>query len=403
LKILYLNPTGFLGGAEMCLLDVLATLSPGVSAKVVLCDDGPLRSAVEGLGVAREVLPLPPRLLTTGDSGSTWRSLVGLALTAPGLTIETLAYLIRLRTLIRDERPDVIQTNGMKAHLLGSWAAPSGLPVVWHFHDYLSNRLMMGRLLRLSLRRNLKVVAVSRSVAEDASKVLGPKVPVVSILNAVDLRRFSPGVGNGVDLDRAAGLSPAPEGTIRVGLVATYARWKGHDVFIEAISRVSRDRPVRFFIAGSPLYRGTRSQWSIEELRGLAESHGVLDRIGFIPHRDDPESLYRNIDVVVHASTRPEPFGRVIAEAMACGKAVVATPSGGASELFTDGITAMGYPRGDASALAAVMLRLIDDPALRSRLGDAARIEAIQRFDRARLTEEWGRVYQGGRTADGGA
>jgi glycosyltransferase involved in cell wall biosynthesis len=341
------------------------------------------------------VLPLPPRLLSTGDSGIKGRSAFGFALKAPAVAFEAISYLRRLRKLIRDERPDVVQTNGMKAHLLGAWAAPPDIPVVWHLHDYLSGRLLMGRLLRGSVRPELKVVAVSRSVAEDATKVLGPRVPVVAILNAVDLQRFSPGEGQGREIDAAAGLPPAPEGTIRVGLVATYARWKGHDVFIEAISRIPRDRPARFFIAGSPLYRGTRSQWSIAELRALAERFGVLDRIGFVPHCDDPEALYRSLDVVVHASTRPEPFGRVIVEAMACGRAVVATPSGGAAELFTDGISALGSPAGDPSALADRLIRLIDEPATRVRIGEAGRIEAVKRFDRARLTEEWGRVYRG--------
>lgn len=385
----------------MCLLDVLATRGPDVSAKVVLCDDGPLRAAVERLGVPCEVLPLPERLLTTGDSGLKGATMFGLALKTPLASIETCAYVMHLRKLIRHERPDVIQTNGMKAHLLGSWAAPRDVPVVWHLHDDLSGRALMGRFLRGSLRRKLTVVAVSRFVAEGAVKVLGPAVNVVPILNALDIQRFSPGVGIGSELDVIAGFPPAPDGTARVGLVATYARWKGHEVFFEAIARVPRGRPVRFIIAGSPLYRGSGSQWSLEELRTKADSLGVLDRVGFVPHRGDPETLYRALDVVVHASTRPEPFGRVIVEAMACGRAVVATPFGGAAELFTDGVSALGCPPGDSSALAAAIVRLIDNPALRSRLGETGRIEALDRFDRKRLGAEWGRLYRGIMAEDG--
>ena len=382
----------------MCLLDLLATLGPGVTPKVILMDDGPLKQAVEALGVACGVLPLPDRLAGLGDAGMGWspgrKSRLRLAANAPGAAVAGLGYLRLLRRRLREEAPDFVQTNGMKAHVLGAWAAPKGVPVVWHLHDYLSGRAVMGRLLRASLRDGLKVVAVSRSVAIDAANVLGTRIRIFTILNAVDLERFSPGPGDGTRLDAEAGLPLAPEGTVRVGLVATYARWKGHAVFLDAIAKVPRDRRSRFYIMGGPLYRSSGSQWSIEELRSHAENLGVGDRIGFVPHRADPESLYRALDVVVHASTRPEPFGRVIVEAMACGKAVVAVPLGGASELFTDEVSAIACPAGDAAGLAETLTRLIDEPDLRIRLGEAGRREAMERFDRARLTGEWERVYR---------
>ena len=181
---------------------------------------------------------------------------------------------------------------------------------------------------------------------------------------------------------------------MRIGLVATYARWKGHSVFLDAVSRLPHHLRARFYIVGSPLYRSVGSQWSLEELRARAEAIGVADRVGFVPHRSDPEALYRALDVVVHASTRPEPFGRVIVEAMACGRAVVAVPLGGAAELFTEGVSALGVPPGDAEALAKVLTRLIESPESRSRIGEAGRRESVNRFDRTRLAKEWGRVYQ---------
>ncbi len=383
----------------MCLLDLLATLGPGVTPKVILTEDGPLKQAVEALGVSCDVLALPDRLARLGDAGMGLNSgpkrRLSLAVNAPGLAVDGLTYLRLLHRRLHDEAADLVQTNGMKAHVLGSWAAPKGVPVVWHLHDYLSGRAVMGRLLRGSLREGLKVVAVSRSVAEDAEKVLGTRIPVVSILNAVDLERFAPGLGDGARLDAEAGLPPAPRGTVRVGLVATYARWKGHEVFLDAIAKVPRDRPTRFYIVGGPLYRSSGSQWSAEELRSHAEKRGEGDRIGFVRHQADPESIYRALDVVVHASTRPEPFGRVIVEAMASGKAVAAVALGGAAELFTNEVSAIACPAGDAVALAETLTRLIDQPDLRMRLGEAGRREAVERFDRARLKGEWARAYWG--------
>jgi glycosyltransferase involved in cell wall biosynthesis len=399
MKVVYLNPTGILGGAELCLLDILATVGealPDWSPRVILGDDGPLRAAVEALGVPCEVLPMPDRLARLGDSGlGTGREPIKLAMRAAVAAVATSGYLARLRRCLHTYAPDVVQTNGMKAHVLGAWAAPRGTPVVWHLHDYLSSRRVMGRLLRGAARRGVSGVAVSRSVADDAERTLGARARVVSVHNAVDLSRFCPDSHEAarLDLDASSGLPPASEGTVRLGLVATYARWKGHEVFLQAAARVPRDRLCRFYVVGGPLYRSAGSQFAAEELRSMAAKLGLGDRVGFIPHQAEPESVYRALDVVVHASTRPEPFGRVIVEGMACGRAVVVTKGGGASELFTEGISALGTEPGDVDGLAAVLTRLIDDPALRRSLGAGGRAEAAARFDRKRLAREWADIY----------
>ena len=240
MNVLYFNPAGSIGGAEMCLLDLLASTiraKPSWRLAVILGDDGPLRLAVERLGVRCLVEPMPESVTVLGDSGRGGGKLLAKMAAS---SAHALAYWSKLRRLIRSERPGLIQTNGMKAHLLGTWAAPRGVPVVWHLHDYLSPRPAMARLLRLSSRRpGVSLVAVSRSVAEDARRVLGNKVPIRAIHNAVDVHRFMPGAGDGPALDRASGLPDAPPGTVRVGLVATFALWKGHEVFFEAIARMS--------------------------------------------------------------------------------------------------------------------------------------------------------------------
>lgn len=403
MNITYLNPAGALGGAEACLLDTLAMLRasfPTWTLRVILGDDGPLLAAVEGLGVSCDVLPLPARVLTLGDAGlgptaGGGRGRFSMAARGTGAAVAASSYLAKLRRRLRAEAPDLVQTNGMKAHVLGAWAAPPRAPVVWHLHDYPGSRPVMRRLLRWSSRRGLRAVAVSRSVAADAARVLGPGVPVETVYNAVDLARFAPGPGDGHGLDALAGWPPAPGGTVRVGLVATYARWKGHEVFLDAVSRLPPDLPARFYVIGGPIYRSTGSQYSPEELRTEAARLVLGPRLRFVGHQADPASVFRALDVVVHASTRPEPFGRVIVEAMACGRAVVAARDGGAAELFEDGVSALGCPPADPRSLALALSRLIADPGLRARLGAGGRANAAARFDRARLAGQWARVYAG--------
>ncbi len=401
LKILYLNINGTLGGAELCLLDVLASLRqarPDWGLEVLLGDDGPLRTEVERLGAVCRVLPLPKAVAKLGDAGLRDRSgrpagRLALAARAPLAAGPAAAYLAGLRKTIRQAGPDLVQSNSMKTHVLGAWATPGRVPLIWHLHDYVASRAVMAKLLRLSSRRRLLGVAVSRSVADDASKALGAQVPIQTIYNAIDLVRFAPGPGDGPALDEAAGLPAAEPGTVRVGLVATFARWKGHDVFLEAASKIPANRPCRFYIVGGPIYRSLGSQWSLDELRSRASSLGLDGRLGFTGFQE-PASAMRSLDVVVHASTRPEPFGRVIVEAMACARAVVAIRDGGSGELFEDGVEALGCPPDDPSALAVAIDRLVGDPDLRRRLGEAGHRAALARFDRAGLADSWAEVYR---------
>jgi glycosyltransferase involved in cell wall biosynthesis len=404
LKLVYFNTTGTLGGAEMCLLDILATLGPARPdwhLSVLLGEEGPLRQQIEALGVACEVLPLPGNLARLGDAGlSGAQRTLRLAARGPSAAWATASYLRLLKRTLRAAAPDRIQTIAMKAHVLAAWARPKRVPVVWHLHDYISPRPVMARLLRYSARPGVMAVGVSHSVAADAQQALGGRVPVRTIVNAIDLEDFSPGAADARALDAAAGLPPAEQGTIRVGLVATFARWKGHEVFLEAITRLQAQPlpfPCRFYIVGGPIYRSAGSQYTLEELREKAGALGLNGQLGFAGYQAQPAQALRALDVVVHASTRPEPFGRVIVEAMACGKAVIAIQHGGAAELIDNGTTALGCPPNDPDALARAIGQLVADPDLRHRLGTAGRQVALERFDRRRLAEEWAAVHGAGR------
>src|SRR5437867_13018883 len=169
-----------------------------------------------------------------------------------------------------------------------------------------------------------------------------------------------------------SGLPQAPANTIRVGLVATLARWKGHATLLDAIARLPAHLPVRAYIVGDAVYQTEGSQYSLDELRQLARSLGIANRVGFTGFVHTPEATFRALDVVVHASTAPEPFGLVIAEAMACGRAVIVSHAGGAAEIVTPDVDAMTHSPADVDALAAAIHALAVDPALRARLGVAA-------------------------------
>src|SRR4029453_3164282 len=197
--------------------------------------------------------------------------------------------------------------------------------------------------------------------------VCGHALPIHSVWNAVDLGRFSPD-GPRLDLDTLAKLPPPGKTLVRVGLVATFARWKGHETFLEALSLVPATIPIRGYIVGGPIYETSGSQVAIADLRERAESLGLGSRVGFQGFVADASSAIRSLDIVVHASTDPEPFGLVIAEAMACGKPVVASRAGGAIELTAPGVNSLAHAPGDARAMARCIADLAGNPELRERL-----------------------------------
>ena len=375
MRISFLSASGQLGGAETSLLDALASLRaarPAWRLQLVIASDGPLAARAEALGVTTVSAPFPPSVARLGERS---------AASSSGGYARFAAF-----------RPDVVHTNGLKMHVLAARAADA-TPLVWHVHDYIGPRPVSARLLRWNVSRCAAVVANSRSVADDVRAVLGNDVDIVPIHNAVDLQRFSPH-SPVADLDRLAGLPAAAAGTVRVGLVATYARWKGHAAFIEAIAKLPPDLAVRAYIVGGAVYQTDGSQYSAGELKDLAKASGVADRVGITGFVVQPEAALRALDVVVHASTAPEPFGVVIAEAMACGRAVVMSHAGGAAELVTPNVNALPHTPGDVNELAAAIERLARDAALRARLGAAARATAERMFDRARLADDLIPVYE---------
>ena len=392
MRIVYLNPSGQLGGAETSLLAILGSMRaavPNWELFLLVGEDGPLSEQARKLGVMVSVVPFPPSLARLGDSTtSRWHTIGRLAASFSA----ALRYKHSLARILRSLRPDLLHTNGFKMHLMGAWARPQGIPLLWHIHDYVSPRPLMKHLLQLFRKRCTAIVANSHSVATDIAPVF-TGMRVVPVYNAIDLQRFSP-AGFRLDLDAAANLPPAPDGTVRVGLVSTFARWKGHQTFLQAMARLSPALPVRGYIIGGPIYRTIGSQWSIDELTQVVRRLGLENRVGFTGFLADTAAAMRSLDIAVHASTHPEPFGMVIIEGMACGTAVIASDAGGARELFADGETALGHAPGDDAQLAAQIERLVNNAGLRKQLARNGRRTAETLFDAKRLAEQLVPLYR---------
>lgn len=398
MRLLFLSPTGQYGGAEAALVELLTGLRdcyPEWQLSVVAASEGGLVDRLRALGLSVMVLPFPPRFAKVGEwgTGPSFGSRVRLLWACLAAGAATIGYVRRLRRVAAAMAPDIVQSNGVKMHLLTTWVAPRHAAVVWHVHDYVGRRALSARALRWMARWCAAALANSDSVARDLTSVLRGRVPVHRVWNAVDIERYS-GSGPVLDLDGLARLPPSGLGVTRVGLVATFARWKGHRTFLRALSLLPASLQVRGYIVGGPVYATDASQASLEELQALTAAEGLEGRVGFVGYVSDTAAAMRALDVVVHASTEPEPFGLVIAEGMACGRAVVVSAAGGAREIVTPGVDALAHEPGDARGLADCISALVTDVGLRTRLAAAAREVAERTFTRTRMVGDVAPIYR---------
>ena len=395
MRIVFLSPSGELGGAETALLDMLGAIRearPQWALAVIAASDGPL-IAKAGSYADVASLPFPNALARLGEWGARRSVATRLRLGARLITasVPAMTYAKRLQRHLLDFHPDITHSNGLKMHLLGARVRPPQSKLVWHLHDYPAARRLTAQLLATQAHRCDAMLANSESVAAEARQRFGPSVPVQTVYNSVDLERFSP-TGPCADLDALATLPPLGADGIRVGLVGTFARWKGHGVFLDAMARLRDLSNVRGYIVGGSIYRTDASQYSREELRAQAEALRLDDAVGFTGKVDDVPSVLRALDIVVHASTEPEPFGLVIAEAMACGRPVIVSRAGGAAEIAQGG--AVFHEPGNSTELAQRVRELASDRPRRAALGAEGREAALRLFSRTRLRETLIPVYE---------
>jgi glycosyltransferase involved in cell wall biosynthesis len=426
MKIAYLNPRSAMGGAEVALLNIIAAISraqPDWEIVLIAPEDGPLLARARVFGAACKAIPFPNSVARLGDSGAggpagkqvSRVNLFGrVLLSAPAIAVAT----FRLRSAFRSIDPDVIHTNGFKMHVLGALAKPARTPLIWHIHDYVSPRPLMARLIRLLRHRCALILANSESVKQDIERVCGKIFKVQTLYNAVDTKVFSP-EGERLDLDSLSGLAVngSRNSFVRIGLLATFARWKGHQVFLRALSLLPADIRWRAYIVGDAVYQTDGSQFSRAELQSLAQQLGISDRVGFTGFVEQPAAALRALDIVVHASTQPEPFGLTIVEAMACGRPVIVSHAGGAAELIEPRLMkpngngtpaastarptqiALSHTPGNAEELAARITQLARDEQLRAQISSAAKSAVTECFNSSRLTDELIALYRHAATA----
>jgi sugar transferase (PEP-CTERM/EpsH1 system associated) len=299
----------------------------------------------------------------------------------------------RLYRLFRQLAPSVVHTRNLAALEATVPAFLARVPVRIHGEhgwgaDDLdgSNRKfqLLRRLFRIFVTR---YIALSRHLRDYLVERIGvPPGKVTQIYNGVDIERFSP-----AQAPRAP-IQGCPFNDPHCWIAGTVGRMEGvkdHAALARAFIRVLRNNPVlahrlRLVIIGDGPLR--------TEVMGILQRAGVEHHAWLPGERNDIADVLRGLDCFVLPS-RAEGISNTILEAMATGLPVIVTRVGGNPELVTDGATGSLVPAGDEEALALAMQRYLEEPALASKHGAAARAEAERRFAMDSMVESYRRVY----------
>lgn len=371
LKIAFVNPSGQIGGAERALLLLLGQLDRELFAPTVIClGDGPLLRALERFNVPAMVVSLGRGARLSRSTFSSRECLSGVA--QFGQTG------FRLLRALQRINPDLIHTNGIKAHLLGGVAGRlMRRPVVWHMRDLVSE----ARLRRLfDAAANVlphRIIGVSTPVTGQFS---GSRAVTRAhtVHDAVDPANYRP---RRLPEAVRASLGLRPDAFV-IAMVAHFARWKGHLVFLEALARVAeQDANVQGLVIGGSVYSNATEQEYESEVKAFCRNRKLEKNVVFTGYQEHVPDFLNAADILAHLPIRPEPFGLSVIEAMLLRKPVVAAKAGGILETVQDGATGFLVAPDNPSAAATALLRLIGDPTLRQSMGESGHQRVCNLFN----------------------
>jgi len=368
LRVLYVSPQAALGGAERVTLDLIALHDRArVEPSVCFLNEGPLvHHCREVLGVSTFVVNAPPlRRFIAGRR-----------------TVRTIADFIRAGHV------DLVHSAMAWGHIYGGRAARRArVPAVWFQHVGASWSSNIERWA--AFVKSAAIITNSEFTAQGQRRV-NPRRARVEVIH--------PGTRlpeRGYKQRRAAGRAALeiPDGVFAVGIAARLQPWKGQDVVIRAAASLLRARShARLYIIGDAMFGFDKAY--ADALPRLAEELGIRERVSFTGFRNDVPELLAGLDVAIHASVTPEPFGLGLIEAMAAGTALIAADAGAAREIVAPGVDGLLTPPGDHEALATALLALCDDPDRCHELARAGWHTARERFDAAEMTLKVEELYE---------
>lgn len=353
ITILLLFEYGTLNGGEWSLLSMLEVLGQDSLAFIAAAPaEGRLVTQLERLGI--ETLPLDLR-----DGGGQKKS-----------PDQVNAH---LQELISKVAPDLVHANSLSmGRMLGRIAATLPMPCTTHLRDIIKlNRAAIDDLNKLD-----GLIAVSRATRQfhvgqgmDADKVQ-------VIYNGVDTERFKPQART-LALRQSLGLSDSDLMIVNIGQICLR---KGQTLLAQAAVALAKTFPLAHYVFVGERYSQKQESVDYENrLVQIFQDAGIEDRLHKIGFRSDIPQILSEADLLVHTAHQ-EPLGRVLLEAAACAKPIIATDVGGTAEILSHEQSALLIPSDDLEALCAALRQALSEKSFRQSMGETARRTTLERF-----------------------
>jgi len=370
MKILFLDQSGKPGGAELCLIDIAKPYRD--SCLVGLFADGSFRQLLEQQQIPVEVLAT--QAIQVRKESSFVQSLGSLGSVAPLIA----------RVAKKAKQYDLIYANTQKALVVGALASFFGRrPLVYHLHDILSSDHFSSANRRLAVtlaNRFASLVIANSQASKTAFLEAGGRAEITEVVyNGFELDLYQ---SNEQDINlvrQGLGL----EGKFVVGHFSRLSPWKGQHILIESLTQCPSD--VTAILVGDALFG---EQDYVRKLHEKVAELGLEERVKFLGFRSDVVPLMKSCDLVAHTSIAPEPFGRVIVEAMLCGKLAIASAAGGAIELVEHGVTGFLVPPGEPEKLADVIKTCRNQPEYTTAIARSGQIQASDRLNVKNINQQ---------------
>ncbi len=371
-RILYTSWYTGLGGGETDLLTLAGALDhKHFETQLLVPAEGKLQQRWRAKGWAAHTLPY--------RGASTWF--------VPALWAR-FPIVRRMEALLAAQRIDLVHSDYHTLPFIAAAAWRLDLPVLWTVWGWWFQPKAWQRAFFRSVPAVARTCAIRDGFLGSPPFMPSNRLPV--IYTGVDSARFRPGLGSGLrrELDIA-------DDALVVAMVARFQPVKGHHVFQAMAEQVLKAQPqTRFIVAGDDVFGvAADQQYRARILERVEERPALRNSLQYIGFRDDIEAVYAAADVFVCPSDF-ESYGIANLEAMACGLPVVSTRRGGPSETIVPGETGYLVDAGDVDALAAGVLRLLNDAGLRERMGVAGRRRIIKTFSVAAAADEHMKLYE---------
>ena len=368
LHVLQVVPSLAGGGVERGTVDIAAAVVKAGGKATVVSSGGPLVRELERAGARHVIMPVDSKNAVT-----MWRNVAPLA------------------GLIKETRVDIVHARSRAP----AWSARAAarrarVPFVTTFHGTYNFGNWFKKRYNAIMTKGDRIIAISQFIADHMmTHYRVPRGRIDIIHRGVDLDVFSP---HAVPAPRILALAQRwrlPDGVPVVMLPGRLTRWKGQTIFLNALARLQNLEFMGVIVGGEQDRADYRA-----ELEQMIGALGLNSRVRLVGDTKDMAAAFMLADVVVSASTDPEAFGRIVVEAQAMGRPVIAPNHGAASETVVQGVTGWLVPPGDAEALASSIraaLALTDDQ--RRRFAEQAEFNARKNFSKEAMCARTLAVY----------